>query len=300
MNTYDALVERLSRKSVEKNFDAYADVDWDAHEIDHRDPVWALPVEDPLGGTQWYRTRPIEQQAAIGLDVVVSQLKIGIEFENVLSRGLLAFAAEQPNGSGDYRYAMHEVIEEGQHSLMFQEFINRTGLDPDGLNAIDRFSSRRVVHLGRVFPELFFLFVLGGESPIDHVQRAALRRGGMHPLLHRITRIHVTEEARHLCFAKAWMRERVPLLGPVRRFRMALHAPIILGEMAKQMLRTSRQTAARNGIPREVLKQARKRGQPRLVESVRPVRELCAELGLMPRVFRRLWRPLAPPLPGPA
>ena len=300
MTRYDALIERLSRKSVEKHFDAYEDVDWDAHTIDPTDPAWALSESDPLGGTEWYRALPADRQATLGLDLVVSQLKLGIEFENVLSRGLLAFAADQPNGSVNFRYALHEVIEEGQHSLMFQEFINRSGRDPYGLDPVDRFASRRVVHLGRVFPELFFLFVLGGEAPIDHVQREALRGDDVHPLLRQIMRIHVIEEARHLCFAKAWLRQRVPQLSTFRRLRIALHAPIVLGEMARQMLRPTRQMVARHGIPRAVVREAARRGRPGMVEAVRPVRELCAELGLVPRVMRPLWRPLAPALEGPA
>ena len=300
MTKYDALVAQLSHKSVEKHFDAYADVDWDAYQIDPRDPLWALSPEDALGGTEWYQALPVERQAALGLDCVCAQLKTGIAFENVLTRGLLEFAAELPNGAGEFRYAMHEVIEEGQHSLMFQEFINRAGRDPQGLPPFDRIMSRRVVRLGRVFPELFFLFVLGGESPIDHVQREALARGGLHPLLRRISRIHVTEEARHLCFAKAWLRQQVPQLGPWRRLRLVLQVPFLLGEMAGQMLYPSRQTIALHDIPRAALRETKQRGRPQLVEAVRPVRELCAELDLMPRFARPLWHPLAPALEGGA
>ena len=40
-----------------------------------------------------------------------------------------------------------------------------------------KIGSRFVVLLGRFFPELFFMFVLGGEDPIDHVQREALKTG---------------------------------------------------------------------------------------------------------------------------
>ena len=55
-------------------------------------------------------------------------MKIGLIFESVLKRGLLEFASTLPNGAPEFRYAYHEVIEEAQHSLMFQEFINRTDL----------------------------------------------------------------------------------------------------------------------------------------------------------------------------
>ncbi len=300
MTRYDALIERLSRKSVEKHFDAYADVDWDAYEIDARDPLWALSEEDALGGTDWYRALPIERQAALGLDFVCTQFKIGIAFENVLSRGLLEFASQLPNDAIEYRYAMHEVIEEGQHSLMFQEFINRAGRNPYGLDPFDEMMSRRVVRLGRIFPELFFLFVLGGESPIDYVQREAINRGGLHPLLRRITQIHVTEEARHLCFAKAWLRRRVPQLGVWRRMRLVVQVPLLLWDMSRQMLRPSRQVVVRHDIPKPVLREAVQRGRPQLVEAIRPVRELCVDLGLVPAITRPLWRPLAPALEGTA
>ena len=38
----------------------------------------------------------------------------------------------------------HEVIEEAQHSLMFQEFVNRAGFDIPGLPPLIRFGTRQV------------------------------------------------------------------------------------------------------------------------------------------------------------
>src|SRR5207237_1161283 len=108
------------------------------------------------------------------------------------------------------RYAYHAGIEEAQHSLMFQEFVNRSGTGVRGMSAFIRFLSRRVIILARFFPSLFFIFVLGGEDPIDHVQRKALRDEGMHPLVQRIMRIHVTEEPRRLCV-------ELGLVGPITR-----------------------------------------------------------------------------------
>ena len=62
-----------------------------------------------------------------------ANMKTGLQFESVLKRGLLEYAFRLPNGSPEFRYVYHEVIEEAQHSLMFQEFVNRTGLDIPGL-----------------------------------------------------------------------------------------------------------------------------------------------------------------------
>ena len=118
---------------------------------------------------------------------MASFARIGAEFESILKRGLLEFAARLPAGAPEFRYAYHEVIEEAQHSLMFHEFVGRTGLDVPGMPRLLRLGARQVMRFGRTFPELFFVFVLGGEDPIDHVQRTILRSGReIHPLLRRI------------------------------------------------------------------------------------------------------------------
>ena len=56
-----------------------------------------------------------------------------MQFENLLQRGLLSYAFRLPNGAPEYRYLHHEIIEESQHSLMFQELVNRSGLPVKGM-----------------------------------------------------------------------------------------------------------------------------------------------------------------------
>src|SRR5436305_1318554 len=153
---YESLIGRLSQQSVVKHFDAYADVPWDDPEyrIDPADPRWELSDDDPLGATDWYKAQPQEVRARIGLQGIVSAMKTGLEFESVLKRGLLEYASTLPNGASEFRYAYHEVIEEAHHSLMFQEFVNRSQFDPPGMPKMMQFGSRGVVKLGRRFPEL--------------------------------------------------------------------------------------------------------------------------------------------------
>ena len=293
---YAGLLARLSHQSVVRHFDAYADVPWDAEDfrIDAADPRWELGADDPLGATAWYRQLPQPTRARLGLEMVASKMKIGLEFESVLKRGLLEFAAGLPNGAPEFRYAYHEVIEEAQHSLMFQEFVNRTGTDVGGLGWLDRLGARRVIGLGRRFPALFFVFVLGGEDPIDHAQRTWLRSGAeLHPLLERIMRIHVTEEARHLSFARHYLKRTVPELSRGKRLMLAVEAPLILAQMAAMMMRPSRQIVRRYGIPREVIDEAYRhnpRHRSQTMASLRKVRRLCAELGLLGPVLTRFWR----------
>jgi para-aminobenzoate N-oxygenase AurF len=303
--SYPALLDRLSHQSVVKHFDAYADVPWESAEyrIDPEDPRWELGPDDALGATAWYRAQPPGVRARIGLHMFATFMKIGVQFEGVLKRGLLDFASRLPNRSREFRYVYHEVIEEAQHSLMFQEFVNRAGFDIPGLPPLIRLASRVVIRLAPGFPELFFVFVLGGEDPIDHVQRQALGSDQpMHPLLKRIMQIHVTEEARHLCFARHYLREHVGRLGPVRRRLLALGAPLILSVMAQLMMRPSRQIVRAYGIPDDVIAEAYTRNprhQAETVEALRKVRELLAELDLAaPALWRRLGIWEAAPLPA--
>ena len=62
---YRALIERLSRQSVAKHYDAYLDIPWDdpAHALGEADPRWELTHDDPLGATAWYRALPQAERA---------------------------------------------------------------------------------------------------------------------------------------------------------------------------------------------------------------------------------------------
>jgi hypothetical protein len=293
--TWGEMLDRLNRLSVDRHFDAYQDVPWDdpAYAIDPTDTRWEQPPDSPLGATAWYRALPPGTRAEIGLFDVAGKMKVGLQFENVLKRGLLEFALDLPDRVPEFRYAYHEVIEEAQHSLMFQEFVNRSGLEVSGMRAMDKRAARRIVKLGRRFPAAFFFFVLGGEDPIDHVQRQVLSSGrDLHPLAERIMRIHVTEEARHLSFARSYLRRTVPGLPRRRRLVLGVQVPITLGVMAAMMLRPSPTLVTRYGVPRAVLRQAYATPEARaaVVESLRKVRELCDELGLRTPLARRVWR----------
>lgn len=293
-DTFTSMVERLSRQSVDKHFDAYEDVAWDdpAMALDPTDPRFRLWSFDPIGQTEWYDAQTPEVQARLGAFRVATAMRTGWEFENILQRGLLEHAFWMPNNRPEFRYLHHEIIEESQHTMMFQEFINRTRLDVRGMPVRMKVLSRVVIWLSRAFPELFFLFVIGGEDPVDYLQRRQLKAGDGHPLVERIMRIHVTEEARHLSFARQYMKRSVPGLGRLRRRVLADVAPVLFGTMARIMVFPNGHTLRTFGIPRDVTRTALRSPAARglLVESVAKPRRLCAELGLMTRPARALWK----------
>lgn len=295
--SHEELATRLHRASVGKHADAYADVDWDApeHRIAPDDPRFVLPPIEGLGRTLWYRNLPEAQRARIGLHCALAQLRVGMDFESILCRGLLELAFEREPGSADLRYAYQEVVEEAQHSLMFQEFIARAGLPVRGLGGVERFASRRIPRLARTFPELFFLHVLGGEAPIDHVQRRELaRRDEVHPLLRTIMRIHVTEEARHISFARSYLRENVPKLGWWKRTQLEVHAPLVLAAMVREMIVPPAWLLDLYGVPSATRREMRACPHLRtgVIEGLGPIRSILAETGIVAPRNLPLWRAL--------
>ena len=294
---YHRLVARLSHQSVVKHFDAYADVPWDdpAYAIDAADPRFALSAADALGSTAWYQAQPAPTQARIGLHMIATFARIGWQFESVLKRGLLEFALRLPEGAPEFRYVYHEVIEEAQHSLMFHEFVQRTGL-PTRPPAILGVGDRVVVGFGRRFPELFFFFVLSGEDPIDYRQREMLQSGKLlHPLIERMSRIHVTEEARHIAFARHYLRRTVPKLGAFKMTVLRLRTAITMRIAAGMMSRPSGHVVRTYNIPKEVLREAYGPGSPGATYVKRALfkpRELAWELGVLNERWTPLWKRL--------
>jgi hypothetical protein len=289
-------VELLNRSSVEKHYDAYADIDWNSSEnqIDPRDPVWELePEDDPIAGTDWYRSQTSERRRLMGLDRICGFLRVGSQFEDILVRGLLIFARTFPDEAPERRYVMHEAIEECHHIQMFREFLARSHRETTGLTLPMHVIGHNVTRLGRTRPALFFVFVMGGEDPIDYVQRRTLRAGRpLHPLLRQVIQMHVTEEARHLCFARSFLAEEVRTWGMGRRTAFGLAAAPILSVMCRLMLDPTQAFVDRYRIPRPVLVEAYGGERARAVrqESVRKIRELFRGLDLFPTEVHVAWR----------
>ncbi|MEV4066517.1 AurF N-oxygenase family protein [Nonomuraea dietziae] len=293
---YESVIERLSKASVDKHWEPYVDIPWDDPDflIDPADPRWELPPVDKLGRHPWYRSRSPETRARIGLWRVATAMKIGLQFENLLKRGLLNYAYRLPNGSPEFRYVYHETIEEGHHGMMFQEFVNRTKLPIRGMPGPLSLLAQVAPWIPLISTELFFVFVLGGEDPIDHVQRKVLKDGYKHhPLEEAIMRIHIAEEARHISFARHYLRRRVPRMPRYRRLALGVISPVILGLMARIMLAPPGPMIRAFKIPPQVVKEVytgSEEFRAELSDSVGKTRDLCSELGLVNPVTRRIWK----------
>jgi len=251
---YPEQIRKLSRASVKKYYRAFHDIDWEAPEnqIERGDPRLCLRAGSPLGQSEWYRALPVAQRAELGLEMTCQVFKLGLGFESVLSAGLLNFARALPNRTPEHRFVLHELIEESQHTLMFQEFIDRSGTDPVPVSGLEAFVDRRIMASAVSFPALFFFCVLAGEIFIDEEQRAWLREAE-HPLLARVLQIHVTEEARHVRFAELYLREHLAQLSTLRRRFLRAALPVIYRDAQRMMLIPHARVVRRFAIPAELM-----------------------------------------------
>jgi hypothetical protein len=294
--TYSETLQQLSDASVHRHFDAFEDIAWDdpAFAIDPTDSRWILPKEDPLGGHPWYLALPEERKVEIGLWRFANITKVGLQFENVLIRGLMDYVMTVPNGSPEFRYCTHEATEETHHTQMFQEFVNRSGMDVPGGRPLFRALAPFLPLAAYVVPEIFFVGVLAGEEPIDHMQKTILRsEQEMHPLLKRIMQIHVAEEARHISFAHSYLKQRAPQLNRVRKGLLSVAFPITMRVLCDVIMVPTKELTSELGVPREVVKELywdSPEGSELLRDMFGDVRMLAEDMGIMNPVSRRLWR----------
>ncbi len=301
---FSQTVSRLSQASVRRRSNSHAEVLADQGALDPTHPGLRLPEGDPLAQSMWYQSLPPEQQSRIGFLRLAVSLKTAWQFENILQQGLLHRALYLSEGTEEFRYIHYEVIEESQHTLMFDELIRRwsgssrssrsSGLSPTlrGMPSWLRHVAAQLMRiLGRHSPVVFFSMVLAGEEPLDLMQRQWLGTDDLPPIVQQVLQIHVAEEARHISYARAAIRDEAARLSSLRRRTVAFFTPVALGIMVRLMVRPTHDLLA-GGIPRDVLSEVYRSpaGRDQMIDGVGRIRALLAELGLVDRTARLMWR----------
>lgn len=287
----------LSEGSVHKNFQPFLDIDWESPEfaVVPDDERWILQREtDPMGRHPWYQAQSKERQIAIGMWRQANVAKVGLQFENILIRGLMQYVFVQPNGSIESRYSTHETIEECNHTLMFQEMVNRIGMDTPGMNRVLRGLGKLIPLAGSALPTIFFMGVLAGEEPIDHLQKQILRdESEIHPIMKAVMSIHVAEEARHISFAHQFLERRVPRMSRPQRFVSALAMPVIMRVLCDAIVVPPGEFWDRFEVPASVKKELfwdSPQARAQLSNYFGDVRMLADNAGLMNPAAKLMWK----------
>jgi P-aminobenzoate N-oxygenase AurF len=293
---YVAALATLSEASVRRHFNPYTDIDWEAPEfsVTKNDPRWVLSATDPLGRHPWYQAQPLEKQIEIGMWRQANTAKIALQLESILIRGLMHYTFWVPNGSPEYRYCVHETIEECNHGMMFQELVNRIGLNVPGMPRWLRWISPAIPLYAGPLPGTFFVGVLAGELPIHNMQKSMLREDkSPHPIMEKVMAIHVAEEARHISFADQFLTKRVPHMVRRSRFALSLYVPIVMRVLCQAIVVPSRSFFGRFDIPRSVRQELffnAPDSRQALRDMYGDVRMLCDDVGLMNPFALLLWR----------
>ena len=293
---YVDMLTTLSEGSVRRNFNPYTDIDWDSPEfaVVDNDERWILPATDPFGRHPWYQAQSKERQIEIGMWRQANVAKVGLHFESILIRGLMEYSFWTPNGSPEYRYCLHEAVEECNHTMMFQEMVNRIGADVPGMPRLLKWIQPFIPLVAGPLPIPFWFGILAGEEPIDHTQKNVLREGKtLHPIMERVMAIHVAEEARHISFAHEYLRKRVPHLPRRKRFWLSLYVPLTMRILCSAIIVPPRAFWKEFDIPRSVRKEIFFRSpesRQMLRDMFGDVRMLCHDTGLINPIAKLVWR----------
>jgi len=285
--TREEFAERLLKGSVKKSFAPVVDIDWDAP-LDP-DKFYLPPKCVSLYATPIWDGMTREQQIELSRQELVNTLSAGIWFENILNQALLRKMMHQDPTASATHYELTELGDETRHMVMFGKAIERVGANP----VRPKYYQRFIINL---LPFAFqgpvlWVAALLGEEIFDSLQRQMMDDPELQPMVQRLMRIHVTEEARHIQFARDGLRKRAPHM---RRLNKMWVANINgLGGVFFQYLFSNPVPYRRVGLDaiqaRRVARMSPHRHQVQ-VAGFAPLAAFLQEVGLMGPIARRMWK----------
>jgi hypothetical protein len=215
---------RLLRSSAKASYDPLTTIDWETPVDPDR---YAIPPHRvSLYGTDLWDQLTEAQRKELSRQEVASVACVGIWFEAILMQMLIRHAYDLDPTTNHVQYSYTEIGDECRHSVMFARFVTRMGAPYYPLDRVGRF-------LGRFFKTtssgpLTFSAALFVEELLDQMQREIMVDEDLEPLTRAVARLHVTEEARHMRYAREelirdWPRRKA-LTRAYSRLALALVA----------------------------------------------------------------------------
>lgn len=285
--TREEFSERLLRGSVKKSYEPIVDIDWDAP-LDP-DKYFLPPKTVSVYGTPLWNGMTREQQIELSRQELVNTLSAGIWFENILNQALLRHLMHQDPTARATHYALTEMGDETRHMVMFGRTIEKVGAKPMRPKLYQRMIINTLPLTFR--GSLLWVAALVGEEIFDSLQRQMMDDPELQPAVQRLMRIHVTEEARHIQFARDGLRNHVGDMGWLNRMWVANLNGI--GGLFFQHLFSNPAQYRRVGLPGKATRDIARRSPHRHDVQVLGFASLAAfldEVGLMGPIARWLWR----------
>ena len=283
----EVVAGRLLAGSVKRSYNPVVDLDWDAPLVEGR--YFLPPAVLSLYGTPMWESMTETQRIELSRQEAANILSVGAWFENILLQALLRNLMHQDPTSLHTRYVLTEMGDECRHMTMFGRAVAAMGAKPFQL----RWHQAVVVNL---LPKTFrgtmlWVAALIGEEIFDATQRRVMDDPELQPMMSRLMRIHVTEEARHIKFAREGVRRRVAGSRRIETWWVGTIQGV--GGPLLQRLFTNPAMYARVGLdPKEARRQALSNPHFREMQR-RGFGDLAAfleETGLMRGPSRAMWR----------
>lgn len=280
--------DRLLKGSVKKSYEPVVDIDWDAP-LDP-DKFFLPPRLLSLYDTPMWDEMTRVQQIELSRQELVNILSAGIWFENILNQALLRTIMHEDPTSRTTHYKLTELGDETRHMVMFGKAIERVGAKP----VRPRLFHRLIINaLPLWFQRGSTLWVaaLIGEEIFDSLQRQMMDDPELQPIIQRLMRIHVTEEARHIQFARDGARKRVVEMPRLNRWLIA-NINGLGGYFFDYLFHYPVQYARAGLDPKRARKTARTNPHRRdtQVAGFAPLAAFLTDIGLMGPIARRGWK----------
>ena len=204
---------RLLRASARRSYDPDVDIDWTADP----DPElwWMQPERTSLFGTDLWDGLSPQQQRELVKHETASIVHMGWWFEVLLMQGLLKEVYAGDPRDPRVQFLLTEIGDECRHSTMFGRAMETAGAPSYGPPLL----VRRLAGVGGFVlrgPTLYAGALLVEET-LDRWQRESMHDERLQPLTRMVNRIHVTEEARHVTFARDELARAMPRLSRAER-----------------------------------------------------------------------------------
>lgn len=285
--TREEFSERLLKGSVKKSYAPVVDIDWDAP-LDP-DKFFLPPKVVSLYGTSLWESMSHAQRVELSRQELVNTLSAGIWFENILNQALLRKMMHQDPTTRATHYELTELGDETRHMVMFGKAIERVGAKP----VRPRRYQRVIINmLPMVFQSsVLWVAALIGEEIFDSLQRQMMDDPELQPMVQRLMRIHVTEEARHIQFARDGLRKRTPHMRRLPKFFVANLNGV--GGLFFRYLFTNPVPYQRAGLDgraaRRIARNSPNRHEVQIL-GFAPLAAFLEEVGLMGPIARRMWK----------
>jgi hypothetical protein len=283
----DLVADRLNTGAVRRSYRPEVAIDWDAPL--EPDKYYLPPVLVSLYGTPYWNELTEEQRIELSRQEMANILSVGIWFENLLNRALLLRLMREDHTKPFAHYALTEMGDECRHMTMFGKAIGLSGARMFRLRAPERVVAAVLPFL--MGGSTLWVLALVGEEIFDALQRRWMTDPQLQPAISQLMRIHVTEEARHIKFAREGVvheRQQMSRLGRVWASTMLGLAAIYFA-----VAFTNPAAYRRAGLdPKRALKEARSNEHFAEIKitGFASLGKFLDDNGLMNRFARRMWR----------